>query len=696
MRDTCGICSIYGTEDLSKNEMESLIDQNQKKLDRIVEAKHEEDEEKKEDDADKRDGGNPIKEITFVKLGEPQDFDSCPTELYLSLMRKDWDAAKERCKECPEEASIPIYRKEQSGKLRWKLLPIHACVIFGATPETLDVLLSTFPEGARQVDDQGMVPLHLAMRMASPAPVMEKLIAACPDCLTATDRKKRTPRDLVARHNSEITKNTLLSILDSCETKYGSSIPEQPSVESETGSETTASEGDGREPAEAVPVREVTTTTTTTTSSPSEPTKSSPADTVQTEDCPTSRDDPASAVLRAIETPRAPPPRETFPEHTTASRAGASQHEQLIESLRVAHEQAFESLKIEHAQSKQIFQITHQKEMDALKTKHKEAYDKLATESHAKHAILNERVLTLESSLASLGEEHAKLKVEFEDVSAKEAAFREEHDTLKQVAETAQKSKETTEMANKAVITNLVNQVGDLQTQLTTETSLREAAVQHKEETENKQKGDSTRNNLKISMLERQMGQLTYTKEELETKLAEVEAKYAEAETANAALTEQQAALQEKADTAQKKLEEVTMSEQELAWKTNSLHEKLKGLEEGDPTDVRIANLENERKELKATIETLSVKLYKVVGFLDEMVQEQDAIIVESMTTDGDALESEEDRQKLVTNVTSMKEQIGAVIDSVIDGMPEVEPDSMDEDEIDENDSIVQDDDDAE
>jgi chromosome segregation ATPase len=143
--------------------------------------------------------------------------------------------------------------------------------------------------------------------------------------------------------------------------------------------------------------------------------------------------------------------------------------------------------------------------------------------------------------------------------------------------------------------------------------------------------------------------------------------------------------LQTKLTKTEAKLEEVTVSEQELAWQNHAL--SVTGqmyAKSGHPDSSgqleQIKTLEKEREDLRETVNKLSVKLYKVVGFLDEMVQEQEAIITETMTRD--ALENSaagpseqqqpsEDRFKLLSNVTGMKEQIIGVIDSVIEGMPQ-------------------------
>jgi hypothetical protein len=127
------------------------------------------------------------------------DCDKSPTDLYLCLMRMDWSGAIRRCVRRPDEAKTWIYRKEPAGTLRWKLLPIHAAVIFNAPVPVIDSLLHSFAEGASYKDDQGMVPLHLAIQMNSDHSVVEKLVAALPESVKAQDRKGRTPRALAEK-----------------------------------------------------------------------------------------------------------------------------------------------------------------------------------------------------------------------------------------------------------------------------------------------------------------------------------------------------------------------------------------------------------------------------------------------------------------------------------------------------------------
>eukprot|EP00523_Entomoneis_sp_CCMP467_P015044 CAMPEP_0168775842 /NCGR_PEP_ID=MMETSP0725-20121227/5725_1 /TAXON_ID=265536 /ORGANISM="Amphiprora sp., Strain CCMP467" /LENGTH=553 /DNA_ID=CAMNT_0008825493 /DNA_START=58 /DNA_END=1722 /DNA_ORIENTATION=- len=92
------------------------------------------------------------------------------------------------------EAAIWVVRKERDGRLRWRLLPLHAALIFNAPLPVVEILLRTFPEASTMKDDQGMLPLHLACRNAPVNfEVLEELLTAHPAAVYVKDRKGRTP-----------------------------------------------------------------------------------------------------------------------------------------------------------------------------------------------------------------------------------------------------------------------------------------------------------------------------------------------------------------------------------------------------------------------------------------------------------------------------------------------------------------------
>lgn len=139
---------------------------------------------------------NPTKEhiLSIVKLPNELDFDDGPTELFMALQRKDWEVARRQAQHAPEQACIWISRKEDDGEtLRWRLLPLHAAMIFGAPLTVVKALLDAFALGARARDDQGMLPLHLLFRQGGQQEVVALLLQAFPDSVEIENCKGLTP-----------------------------------------------------------------------------------------------------------------------------------------------------------------------------------------------------------------------------------------------------------------------------------------------------------------------------------------------------------------------------------------------------------------------------------------------------------------------------------------------------------------------
>ena len=136
-------------------------------------------------------------------------FDSNPTALYLHLQARAWDLAAARAHTHLAEAHTWISRHDRptphpaSRRLRWRLLPLHAAVIFRAPPCVVAALLCSYPLGAAAPDDQGMLPLHLAFRSGSSPRTVQLLLVAYPNSLTVGDRRGRTPAALASMSRSE-------------------------------------------------------------------------------------------------------------------------------------------------------------------------------------------------------------------------------------------------------------------------------------------------------------------------------------------------------------------------------------------------------------------------------------------------------------------------------------------------------------
>eukprot|EP00567_Pseudictyota_dubia_P005644 CAMPEP_0197445870 /NCGR_PEP_ID=MMETSP1175-20131217/10978_1 /TAXON_ID=1003142 /ORGANISM="Triceratium dubium, Strain CCMP147" /LENGTH=158 /DNA_ID=CAMNT_0042976903 /DNA_START=122 /DNA_END=594 /DNA_ORIENTATION=- len=82
---------------------------------------------------------------TAKKPARECDFDKNPTKLYLLIQDKKWDEAARRSSESPPEAYTWVSRRERDGKLRWRLLPLHAAIIFKAPERLVEALLCAYP-----------------------------------------------------------------------------------------------------------------------------------------------------------------------------------------------------------------------------------------------------------------------------------------------------------------------------------------------------------------------------------------------------------------------------------------------------------------------------------------------------------------------------------------------------------------------
>jgi hypothetical protein len=123
------------------------------------------------------------------------DYDRSVTQLYEMLESSQWENACSRCQSHPEEVHTWIVRRDANGNARWKLLPLHAAVIFKAPLSLIEDLLRVHPIAAAKRDDQGILPLHLAFRHKSNEAVIEKLLHQYPGGVIIKDHRERLPLD---------------------------------------------------------------------------------------------------------------------------------------------------------------------------------------------------------------------------------------------------------------------------------------------------------------------------------------------------------------------------------------------------------------------------------------------------------------------------------------------------------------------
>lgn len=123
------------------------------------------------------------------------DYDESVTQLYEMLESSQWDQARIRCRTHPDEVHTWIIRRDNSDKMRWKLLPLHAAVIFQAPAPVVEAMLKENPLAAAKRDDQGMLPLHLAFRHKSDESLLGRLLQQYPGGVLVKDRRDRLPLD---------------------------------------------------------------------------------------------------------------------------------------------------------------------------------------------------------------------------------------------------------------------------------------------------------------------------------------------------------------------------------------------------------------------------------------------------------------------------------------------------------------------
>jgi hypothetical protein len=93
------------------------------------------------------------------------DYDVEKGELFYHLESRNWSEAALVARRCPEQASYWISRKNLDGTLRWRMLPIHSAIIYGAPTDTLQAICAAFPQGIQAQDDRGVHSLQLAYRL---------------------------------------------------------------------------------------------------------------------------------------------------------------------------------------------------------------------------------------------------------------------------------------------------------------------------------------------------------------------------------------------------------------------------------------------------------------------------------------------------------------------------------------------------
>lgn len=145
--------------------------------------------------------------LTTTSLYREVEYSSNPTELCRYIEKKQFSEAIEHCIKYPEESATWIVKKDEYGAVRWRMLPVHTALMIHSGDALIKTLLDTYPDGAKEPDDQGMLAIHFAFRYSATESVINFILHIHPDGIYTKDLKGRYPIQLI----NEISKRRRIS-----------------------------------------------------------------------------------------------------------------------------------------------------------------------------------------------------------------------------------------------------------------------------------------------------------------------------------------------------------------------------------------------------------------------------------------------------------------------------------------------------
>lgn len=135
----------------------------------------------------------------FDPLASEVDYDKNPTDLFQALEARQWEYAmsmvgndiKHFKKDC--STWVVAKGKKKGAALRFRALPLHAAVVFGAPDNLTKAVLEAYPLAARGRDVKGRLPIHLACEHDVSDEVLLLLVNAFPKAFYAKDKLEKTP-----------------------------------------------------------------------------------------------------------------------------------------------------------------------------------------------------------------------------------------------------------------------------------------------------------------------------------------------------------------------------------------------------------------------------------------------------------------------------------------------------------------------
>uniref|UniRef100_A0A7S4I4L1 Uncharacterized protein n=1 Tax=Odontella aurita TaxID=265563 RepID=A0A7S4I4L1_9STRA len=142
------------------------------------------------------------------------------TKLFLTIEECRWDDAMTICRERPEQARIWV---KSSGSDQtsfdwsvWKRLPIHEACRRQPPPILISSLLDAYPSSCAAKTHFGELPLHLAIGCGSNPESIHLLLASYPNAVSKPDDAGRTPFDLIDEGIEEEDRAVVLGSLERC------------------------------------------------------------------------------------------------------------------------------------------------------------------------------------------------------------------------------------------------------------------------------------------------------------------------------------------------------------------------------------------------------------------------------------------------------------------------------------------------
>ncbi|CAJ1922776.1 unnamed protein product [Cylindrotheca closterium] len=153
-------------------------------------------------------------ESHFTPSALQVDFDKNITKLYEAITSSNWEVAVACAQQRPAESKTWVVRHyddqgDGAKEVMWRFLPIHSACARQPPAAVIQALVSSYPDGVKCIDDQGMYPLHYACGNQASRDVIRQLLMAYPQAA-----KKRDPRGMLPIHYLTCWGPSSISVVD--------------------------------------------------------------------------------------------------------------------------------------------------------------------------------------------------------------------------------------------------------------------------------------------------------------------------------------------------------------------------------------------------------------------------------------------------------------------------------------------------